>query len=632
MFDGFAYLVLYNKYTGVLRVMTVGNQEHAYTGATITIEFDPYNTEKQTSLISNTSKIFALDQFEAAPSISAAMEYSNNAARWFFADFQMAYDPCTCLFRSTIWIRVNLIEQSFIKLTGSLTGTLVDINNKVGSIDPKTQGYSFKELGSAAIPAIQKAQKKYASVNKFVQAQFEALKTEGKTEAQLKAEGKLELANKVRSLNKFQTALKKSDFLKEGLKAAPYIGAAVELLDFFVSGGKKRPSPQEVKIMPMSIQADMRLEGYIITNNPFLNITVNTPGSKNVASRNEANYPLYNEVLGIFNLLHTPTVVYKEEGYFYSEPYITEEEYNAQYQLKDIQYVINPAAGFDLTGSEIWASLDFGDFATKYMPLNCLENVSIASGYYETNGYYSIIGCTDKQPKSIRFLLNLKRNDADANTQNVLLSVTYPINLVKDQNFNFSPDYCSWQNNLSFSNQTLSGTYLAWETITLGTNTVLQPGTVIQAPSIIVAQGVTIPQGVTLKLGIPTGCTDAGIVPASEATVTAFCNSSTYNNPARSQFRTSGVKETQAIPDLEEDKLFSIYPNPAQSYIVVELGETIADEAKVAIFNLTGVKIYDMVLKGGSKNRINLGNYPRGIYLIKINTDNHSYSRKIILE
>lgn len=159
MFDGFAYLVLYNKYTGVLRVMTVGNQEHAYTGATITIEFDPYNTEKQTSLISNTSKIFALDQFEAAPSISAAMEYSNNAARWFFADFQMAYDPCTCLFRSTIWIRVNLIEQSFIKLTGSLTGTLVDTNNKVGSIDPKTQGYSFKELGSAAIPAIQKAKK-----------------------------------------------------------------------------------------------------------------------------------------------------------------------------------------------------------------------------------------------------------------------------------------------------------------------------------------------------------------------------------------------------------------------------------------------------------------------------------------
>ena len=62
----YVFVVLYNKYTSVLRVFLAGNGP-SFNGAKIQIQFDGSNSNKLSSIISNATKLFPLDEFEAAP-------------------------------------------------------------------------------------------------------------------------------------------------------------------------------------------------------------------------------------------------------------------------------------------------------------------------------------------------------------------------------------------------------------------------------------------------------------------------------------------------------------------------------------------------------------------------------------
>ncbi len=71
-----------------------------------------------------------------------------------------------------------------------------------------------------------------------------------------------------------------------------------------------------------------------------------------------------------------------------------------------------------------------------------------------------------------------------------------------------------------------------------------------------------------------------------------------------------------------------VYPNPAQDYITIDLGNN--KIAEIKIYNILGKRIYQKKII--NKTRINLSSYPRGFYLLKIKTEREKYSRKIILE
>ena len=57
---GYIHLVLYNKFTGVMRVFVAGDYTQAFNGAKIEIK---YLSGKMSSALSNSSKLFALDKF-----------------------------------------------------------------------------------------------------------------------------------------------------------------------------------------------------------------------------------------------------------------------------------------------------------------------------------------------------------------------------------------------------------------------------------------------------------------------------------------------------------------------------------------------------------------------------------------
>jgi hypothetical protein len=91
--------------------------------------------------------------------------------------------------------------------------------------------------------------------------------------------------------------------------------------------------------------------------------------------------------------------------------------------------------------------------------------------------------------------------------------------------------------------------------------------------------------------------------------------------------------EEPLITNINEAKLevLSIYPNPTNSTITIDLGESITDNATIEIIDLLGKNLY---LKEVSTktNQINLEKFSNGIYIVKFSNSNGIITRKIIKE
>jgi len=628
---GYIHLVLYNKFTGVMRVFVAGDYTQAFNGAKIEIK---YLNGKMSSALSNSSKLFGLDKFEADPSITSVSGYNNNNGRWFYADFQIGYDPCTCIYESTMVIITKLITESKIDLSGSVTGTLTNIASGAGSVLENSYSFNVKDLLTVA----KKAQKSYKEFSKFTSDQEKALNIEGKTNLQLTVKELL----KRNSLNEFQEAIKMSSFLKAGLKAAPYVGAAIELIDFFVGGGKKTPGPQEVKIMPMALNAKINLKGTLSTSFSFGDITFYTPGSLNAQTKNPVDYPYYNEVLGVLNLLETPKVYQKNlvsTGYYDQGTGYYEDHYLDVFQIIPIKYVVNPAAGFNTTNIEIMASLDFGTFKTAYVPLSALSTFSVeagsVSGWNGQNNYGYPLGCTDGTPLALRLLINLERLETDANTQNVLLALTYPIDYINGQSFTFAPSYCNngLTTELTLTNQTVPYDVSAWDKITIGPNTTFTGSRIIKAPNIVVLPGAVIPSNVRLLSSLPNGHVPTQILPASQTEIQTFCSSTQYN----SQLRNLRLRAEDTEPKEEsiEIKILTAYPNPATNLVTFQYYLEVESIVNLSLFDIMGREIANPINEqqtvGLHELNFDISYFESGVYLYTLTTNQGNETKRLLI-
>ena len=76
----------------------------------------------------------------------------------------------------------------------------------------------------------------------------------------------------------------------------------------------------------------------------------------------------------------------------------------------------------------------------------------------------------------------------------------------------------------------------------------------------------------------------------------------------------------------------SVYPNPTQGKIAISTNQMILNSnTKLSIINFVGEHIYSELLSF-EKTEIDLSNYPKGIYLLKLENDNHFLYHKVILE
>lgn len=586
------YFILYNKFTGILRVLLRTCSGMDYNGARIMLKFHSTSSFQSALLDFNSTPRTLSDPHIADPSFQSVSVFVNDQTKWFYADFPMTYDPCTCNYTSKLNVVSHLIQNSQIQIEGSVTGTITTITNGQGSVN-NDGSYSFKDLAGDG----EKFKKIYTSIDEFINKTKAVAQTLPNT-AQL-----------ISALTSFQTSLSSNSFLKTGLAAVPWLKDAVGLLDLFAGGGKS--SPQTVKLMPLAVNLSMKATGSITTSNQYHDIVFTNPGSLN-AQTDPAVYPFYNEVLGVFNLMSSPVMQkYATVG---TVPFPGNNQYITEwtFKLKDpLKWVLNPASKLEVQDAQlayvvqsiinpttIAPTLTSGTMINSHLPtaqqsqgFDFFEGTDAKTGRREYRTEYVNFNCLGNDHKFtfrygpvpvmgiqivgdfyLKLMLNLRRLD-DPNAQNVLLVVKIPVKM---------------------------------------------------------ENATALPGGSILN---PSACVGGMINQATASEISSFCSSTTYTNN-----RSRGTQGPISIDTLQQSTnqfQWSVVPNPAQTYIIVN-GKTSGTRlSKIQVFDMLGrVQLEkNMSVNGNFSEQINIGHLAEGVYVVIAKMANGtSQSHKIIIK
>ena len=94
-----------------------------------------------------------------------------------------------------------------------------------------------------------------------------------------------------------------------------------------------------------------------------------------------------------------------------------------------------------------------------------------------------------------------------------------------------------------------------------------------------------------------------------------------------------GTESKTQSPTLANPTVVTLYPNPAKESVILEY-TGMEDKSNVTLFDLTGRSLYTESLEGGNgKRTLLLSNYPSGIYLVVVHTDEGVVAqRKLVIE
>ena len=76
---------------------------------------------------------------------------------------------------------------------------------------------------------------------------------------------------------------------------------------------------------------------------------------------------------------------------------------------------------------------------------------------------------------------------------------------------------------------------------------------------------------------------------------------------------------------------FNIYPNPTNGKLYIDLSNINA-EIEMSLLNLQGQIVLNKILTGNSIKQFDLTNYLKGIYFLKLETENSTFIKKIVIE
>jgi hypothetical protein len=581
-----AYFILYNKHTGIMRILLKVCRGIDYNAAKITVSFNPLSQIKTDLLELSRGNISALDKKFTGTSFSVGSKFVNDNTKWFFGDFPMVYDPCTCNYKSKLSVVSKLISTADVALEGTITG---DIYSK--DVGGKAEIQKPGSFGWKDVPGFinGKLSTSNASVNSFI------------SQTQLLSQniGLLDTTNKKSSLDRFGSFLKNNQFLKTGLNAVPWLKSAVGVLDIFIGGGKTSTDPLDVKLMPLSVNLTAKLNGTITVINQYHDISFTNPGSKD-AQLDPDIYPYYNEVLGVFNLVKTP-VLFKNNTSLICEDnrraYGTINNFKFRFDADSFLYVLNGAAGLtiqdmkaaiviktrplnidttNMTNKKLNTSFQFFEgkdaidntykFRTEYFDMKCLDRqiftLQSAGPPYEWNPNVDTL--------FIKLMINLKRNNATSTTQNILLVLTYPIKTVTD-------------------------------------------AVQVNTPTFAICDSTILPQ-------------------ATPAFVNAYCNSTAYNSVER---LSRIYQDSVAIEKNVENDGIALFPNPNSGNFTIKLKSQKSFLNKISVFDMLGRMVYssneeNVSLEAGLLKQLNLS-LMKGTYILSAKTSKGTLKTKFII-
>ncbi|MCF8298812.1 MAG: T9SS type A sorting domain-containing protein, partial [Saprospiraceae bacterium] len=92
-----------------------------------------------------------------------------------------------------------------------------------------------------------------------------------------------------------------------------------------------------------------------------------------------------------------------------------------------------------------------------------------------------------------------------------------------------------------------------------------------------------------------------------------------------------GGEVISTIDIVEKHQLnLKIYPNPTSGFVSIEYNQR--KKATINIFNISGQLIHSEILSGNTTKQLDLSNFSKGVYLIKISNDEMIETQKLVVE
>jgi len=484
----------------------------------------------------------------------------------------------------------------------------------------------------------QKTLKGFKDIDDFRAKQFKEINKHLPTQTQQDYKDKVTL---------FQQALIDNEFMRDALEIVPYVSTALAFVDLFVGGGKKDNGSGPIELHPLTMQSISEYYGTITSNQLYIAQDFWLPGSDNV-NRPVRKRPWYNNTLGIFNLVKTPSIRYDYEERCHRED--REEICIGNHWIEfndELDYVINYAAGFDnsnfpdvegelvLEFNGLLDDFELTDYdgliaqkvgnrlITRRLPVSCLNDVlNLHFDLENIDHTIPVPTLPNINTIKIKLYANLKRSDADASTQNVLFVGAYPLNIVFDDNLEntFTPSpYANIPNVVNLENTTVTSDVLAWETVNIGENVIIQPqnGNLLNITAgrevniLGGANSTYIFQNTRIKTESLFANTCKGTnPPQTESQIRTFCGSNTYQKEER------GFLKNATIIDGEKLKVtaqFSISPNPTTTFVNIETEQSY----HLSVFNMLGQQVGQQNGTMGTQ-RFNMMDLESGIYFFAL--------------
>ena len=395
-FNDFPYIILYNKYSGILRVFGLLGPgfsvfDTSINAVVISLNFDD---DFDFNGIFRLSEGYdrTLDQPTEINRMASVTQHPNANGRWFSADFQMAYDPCVCFYRSQIEFNFEFIQSQDITaqinaisieedlINGNLYNDQTDFLNNFAYIPTVDVEESTASNGYVIYKSMEKMVADYITQLEAYEATLDAVNAHN-----------TKVKRNKWVLKGFELVLQTGLFvltgptgpaIKTGLQQfAPELLLPNDKLNpkIFTSEVNKALSKDITSFMgdnffeleeqelpekpskPTATFTQMNMQGSIRRSTNITGPRIFSPGSYGGDYTNSSpeiqsphSYPVYNDALGHFALLESPEIElyqdrrntscnYSEIPANDSSKVNLEFDYLQQFKLKNpLKYVINP--------------------------------------------------------------------------------------------------------------------------------------------------------------------------------------------------------------------------------------------------------------------------------------------------
>jgi hypothetical protein len=656
-------LVLYNRYSGILRVFVYVPYSETFNRNTakidMTFQYLTGGDKIESALLAPlASPLLALDKFKKKIAASTVQRTKSKGLFWMYADFPVNYDPCTCKQLTAINILPNFINIQEVNLLASVQKKNLATNGVSSpnflstishSVDYVTKGIDASKKRGTQVGATATDIGNFLDKNVFPNFDYKTtrLTVSGSPDDEI-VPYTIDILRTFRVPDEFK-------------KAVPVLGTVLGILEYFVSAGKATAVSAS--------NVNYEIKGTITDSIPGQNSIIYVPGSKWIGDPNGSAVkfkPIYNNTLGTLAVLETPQLNFNStvsnSAGIPSD--VLSYKLNVPSGNTVIKYLINPASGLKSTPADIKCSLiakfNKEKLFTVVNKILIAPKVSslVSSIISEEKGtnmvivqtplvsfdcirdFVGSITCKSCRINDIEFRLQivatLERDDNSG--KKTFFSAQYLLNPTgvasislptsDDDIANIPVRFLGTDINL-----TADKTIRAWDDISIkgNINTNGFKLTLI-AGSTVNINPASLTPNIDIQIGYPVNCNNIGS-PVSVQDVQNFCGSTKYNpivpSPLVSRDDANSLKSQKAMTSS-----LSVSPNPFNNLLSIQYELQEPTQVTVSLSNTLG-----QVVKVLVNERVEAGNYqinestadlPTGVYIVSMKTPMGIKTQKVV--